>query len=411
MATTPLTHNTNLRIQPIHHQGEFPAYNQYTSLYDFIEDDIDDGVFKATETMEETDPRTGRTRIVKVNKTVNIVPIEKEINKNFRYRSNNDTDFWANALGVREKTLAKKRDAQRDYRVMYDKNLTIGQMKNPEYLYGNFGIGKPQNPGGPPVSVFKSYYDYYEFKDYDRHDFESDKDYDERIDDGEYRAAMKQDSIVYSGFIGGYTRRSIGDWMRNAEYVRDNFPIAYQFTIERDPFTDVPFKVPLVHAVMLLSEDQKLVYLLGLWRSLYGQMRYFSLDVDQPRGLGTYVLKEALRYVYAMHPTIELMLTDAQEATIHILNKVGAQLYMNTTEMSFPEEGLLLDLGRTAMLREEFPVMNDELHFKHYLYPNRLQFLLSDRERPTIRCSICQEPATHICTECNQEFCNKCTDF
>lgn len=364
----------NFVVERIDPNQEFPPYNQQTPLYDFIEEDIDEAAHHIASIDEN-----GR----KVRGSIRQDGLEKSIQTQFRKRIKNH-EFWTNVLGVNATTPATRLKAQRDGRVLYSKQFKANQLIKAD-ISDFFGIGI-REPGKNAMLQVTNYYR-----------FLNDDD--------------KIVNFINSGFIGAYARNEVKDWINEPKSkFRKDFPYAYYFTIKKDSFSeDVPFDIPMIHAVIFISKDEQVAYLSGLWRSLYGELRHFVSGQNVPRGLGIQILHQAFTYLKTIYPDLVLMTMYALEGTLHILNKAGVFVYYNSPVLEYNRKlNVHQDYLDAMEIRRRYPyIIDDTGHFQHYVYIKQLYTKLGIESR--IACKLCLEPATHICTECKQELCAECS--
>ena len=361
-------------VEQIDPTREFPQYNQQTPLYNFIEEDIDEAAYVIAGIDEN-----GR----KIKGSIAQDQLEKSIQTQFRKRIKNQ-EFWTNVLGVNATTPAARLKAQQNGRVMYSKQFKTRQLDRTD-ISDFFGIGIRE----PDRSAMLQVTNYY--------DFLSEED--------------KIVNFINSGYIGAYSRREVNNWIHDTESpFRKNFPLAYHFTIKRDSFTeDVPFDIPMIHAVIFISQDGKVAYLSGLWRSLYGELRHYVSKQSVPRGLGIRILRRAFTYLSNIYPNLELMTMYALEGTLHILNRAGVFVYSNSPVLEYNRKlNVRQDYLDAMEIRRRYPyIIDDTGHFQHYVHIDQDTGLYTNLGIGS--CVACPEPATYICTECRQALCAECS--
>ena len=363
----------------------YPKNNVDTPLYSFIEDDIDTGIYDTL----YIDPETGG----KIN---GVQPkIEKMQNAIYGKILGrvDDESFWTDVLGVDGTlSLSDKILRQDNDRTFYYKGYTDKKTRKIEIVTRHFGLQDDFEMN--TVKIAKYYHD------------------KERISNAYANA------VVNSGFIAGYSKFAIQKWKDNGNGFRDVFPNAFVFTLERRTFYDfepimrthysqthrkiIPFKIPLIHASVYTNGT--VLLLNGLWKSLYGQIRYYVADKQIPKKLSLSIIRELIVYLKSHgFPDLRILSMNALTGTQNVFRAAGIQIHSTNVHGVYNIHELHQFLRNNPTLSNEphYVLIDDDFMSKidQYYRSNPLD----------IACKLCLEPATHICTECKQELCDECS--
>lgn len=359
----------------------YPRNSGDTALYKFIEDDIDMGIHQITifdnEGRKIADAQPG------------LREIEKNILKKFRQRVNNER-FWTNVLNVSsDKTKLKdKLKSQTDERQFYFKNYSQADAKKPEVVTKYFGL---QRDSDQQLFLFTQYY--------------NSKD-----------SQAKKNAVIEAGFIAGYSKVKISIWKANVNDIRTRYPRAFVFTLERNTFSDfnpivkgrntramIPFKIPLIHASVYVNRNGRVLKLEGLWKSLYGQLRYYAAGKRAPGRLTLAVVREVVLFLRGNgFPQLEILSMNALVGTKRVFQEAGINIYT-------PNFGGMIN---PKTMRYNYPGLEDEPHYVHlneefftkveqWYNRNPLQI-----QQSIVECSNCSNKATLICIQCKTTYCS-----
>lgn len=253
---------------------------------------------------------------------------------------------------------------------------------------------------------------------------------------------LNPESITESMTIGGYAMLSIDDHIDQNVHSLVGFKFVEKIRyilieLNRAPFNgeQVEWKIPLIYALYCVVSRgfSDTIYLLGIWNSVYGQLRYKTFGRDFPRGMGVQMIKYSSTYIYenvktftyigmdALYNSRKILLSREPRITLYRYPVVGVILVKynpNTkkrgyTKLKWPDidyDEIENEPGRVenynSVIHPDKNIVPEsldidiaaELQDYHYILYNDLQ---EYNYMPTIRnCVVCNEIATHVCGVC-----------